>query len=210
MRNEEFQSGEFINQGLIKDSKIISIKNIDQKPICKIIASDQVGSGTFIEWKKINKPFYCLLTAAHVIKNEKGKIIKDIEVLYNNENDCLTINLNENERFFRDYSFMGIDAFLIQIISKDDILDKSFFLKPNLDFINKIEKLENQKIIILHYPLGKELSISSNTIKKVNAYSYEIYHTASTEYGSSGSPILLLDSKKVNWNTYKNSQRWDV
>ena len=74
---------------------------------------------------------------------------------------------------------MGIDSFLIEIIPKDNISDKSFFLKPNLDFINNYKELENQKIIILQYPLGKNLSISSSIINKVIIYSNEIYQSAS-------------------------------
>ena len=145
MSNDDSQSGDFINQALIVNSEIISIKNIDQRPICKIIAFDQFGSGCFIELKRNNKPIFCLLTAAHVIKNNKINIFnKDIEVFYNNENNYLTINLNKDERFIRDYSFMGIDAFLIEIIEKDNV-DKNIFLKPNLDFIHIYKDIRKSK-----------------------------------------------------------------
>ena len=190
IKDEEYQ-----NQAIMKNSKMINIKNIDKKALCKIYAFGLIGSGFLIEFKKNNNPFYCLLTAAHVIENNKSNMNNDIEVLYNNENNSIKINLNE--RFKRNYSrYMGIDAFVIEILPEDNV-DKSFFLKPNLDFVNDIQEIAKKEIVIIQYPSGEDISISTGEILKVNKYTNEIFHKSSTKNGSSGSPIILLKSKTV-------------
>ena len=59
----------------------------------------------------------------------------------------------------------------------------------NIDYIN-------QKIYIPQYPEGNKLSVSEGKIMKIND-SNELVYDASTKSGSSGSPILLKDTKKI-------------
>ena len=59
---------------------------------------------------------------------------------------------------------------------------------------NSERNFDDYDIIIPQFPLGNKLSISSGTIKRID---YNIIHTASTEHGSSGSPILSPDNLKL-------------
>lgn len=68
---------------------------------------------------------------------------------------------------------------------------------PNYEYKNGYIIFKNQKINIIQYPLGKELSNSEGTIKDINEYSYSFSHLCSTESGSSGSPIFLDNSPYV-------------
>ena len=60
--------------------------------------------------------------------------------------------------------------------------------------INKIDYI-NKEIYIVQYPGGNDLSYSEGKIKDVN--NYEITYDASTQTGSSGSPILLKDTTEI-------------
>ena len=62
---------------------------------------------------------------------------------------------------------------------------------PNLDYNNLLDK----KIFIPQYPKRKQLSNSKGEIIAIN--DYEITHTASIDYGSSGSPIILNNTNQV-------------
>ena len=63
-----------------------------------------------------------------------------------------------------------------------------------MDYMNNIEKLKNEEITIIQYPKGK-LSYSNGIITEID--NYELTHLASTEEGSSGSPIFIKGSIKV-------------
>ena len=177
---------------LIKMKDIIEVS----KSICKIKYSNIVGTGFFIKLYKKDEPFYCLMSCEHVITEKMIDSGESIKVLYNNENDCLTINLYESERFIRNYRYLNIDTTVIQILDKDNI-KKDLFLLPNYDYKNGYEKFENKEIYILQYPGGNEISNAFGNITKINIYSHEFTHLGSTLPGSSGSPILLKKSKTV-------------
>ena len=53
-------------------------------------------------------------------------------------------------------------------------------------------------IYILQYPLGIECFVSYGQLDVVkNKNNYYIKHNCSTQYGSSGSPIILIENSKV-------------
>ena len=60
---------------------------------------------------------------------------------------------------------------------------------------NSESKYLNQDICIIQYPNGGELSYAQGQIKSIN--NYHIRHLVSTESGSSGSPILILNNLKI-------------
>ena len=53
----------------------------------------------------------------------------------------------------------------------------------------------NKDIYIVQYPGGNDLSYSEGKIKEIN--NYEIIYDASTQSGSSGSPILIKDTTEI-------------
>ena len=86
------------------------------------------------------------------------------------------------------------DFTIIELKESDNI--KNYFeLVPNIMNDDSEKNFENADIIIPQFPGGGELSIGFGSISKI--YSGNIYHTVSTEYGSSGPPILLSGNLKL-------------
>jgi len=102
---------------------------------------------------------------------------------------------------------MNIDITIIEINPKNDGIDNYLELDENDIYKNqKNIKLEykNKSIYILHYPKGK-LSVSYGIINDI-IDNKKINHKCNTEEGSSGSPILSLETFKVIGIHYGSSQ----
>ena len=149
-----------------------------------------------------------LITNNHVLNEndiENNKIIKLIingyvkKIIIDNLRKKYT-NPDEN-----------IDITIIQINpNKDKIYN---YLELDENEINKNnEKIElennNKSIYILHYPKGK-LNVSYGLMENI-INTKNIYHYCNTEDGSSGSPILSLETYKVigvHFGYYKNIKK---
>ena len=188
-------SSSFVEEVKIKNSDLVPLEPLFEisKSICKIDTSYQIASGFLIKFYKRDKDFFCLLTNEHVVTKDLIKKKEIITIYYNNEKIRKEICLNPEQRYINDFRYKYIDATVIEILPKDNI-DKEYFLLPAIDYIYDYKELINKEIKIIQYPGGK-LSYSKGKIKKIN--NNEFTHLASTEPGSSGSPIFLLDSNKV-------------
>jgi len=181
----------YLIQSLNKKSliRMIDTNLIDVCPsICKILSKTKCGTGFLIKLFKGGKVLLSLLTNEHVIQKEMVDKNENITIYYNLEKNNININLNKSERFIECYKYLDIT--IIEIIPQDKI-EENKFLEPNLEtneFINK-------EIYIPQFA-GGELCNSEGIIKNINN-GFEIVHTVGTEYGSSGSPIFLKNSKKV-------------
>ena len=155
-----------------------------------------VASGFFLKLERNNKEFYCLMTNAHVITKEMITNQEKIKIKYDNETKEINLELNEKERIIFCFMDSGIDITIIEIIPKDGIKDKTYFLNPNTD--NNYEEFIGKNIQIIQFPDGKKLSKSEQKItERFKKIEYMFYHNASTIEGSSGSPIILKDDDKV-------------
>jgi hypothetical protein len=141
-----------------------------------------------------------LITCNHVL-NEKFLINnEDIDLKYKNKNVCLDI---------KDSQIFTIENYKIDKKAK-----RKIFTDPDLDFTciellendfqgkyelykikEKNNEIKNKEIFILHYPRDNDLSFSLGKILKEQ--NYYIGHNASTEGGSSGSPIITRDDLNV-------------
>jgi hypothetical protein len=79
-----------------------------------------------------------------------------------------------------------LDYTCIQLFESDEI--KYYFKIDPILLSEEKNCLENSEIFILQYPLGNELSFSYGKILSLK--DEKIIHSASTEQGSSGSPII--------------------
>ena len=182
---------------------IFSILNV-AKSICKIIKPNKdAGSGFLINLSSKEKPFYCLMTNEHVISENMIKEKETITFYYDNESERRTIKLENRtiKEFKKEINQeLGdpyrLDATVVEILPEDNI-DKEYFLLPNYDYIYNYNALNSKEITIVQYPMKKRESLcySKGTISFVNAY--EFTHLATTDFGSSGSPIFLKGTKKV-------------
>ena len=183
-------------ESLMKNSNMINIEKYNKaliKSICKIDYKEGLGSGFFLKLEQKDKPFYCLVTCAHVLNKKMINSSAKIRIYYDSQQKSINIKLDKTERFIRNYKYMNIDSTIVQILTKDNISDE-YFLLPNLDYLNGYEQFKNKKIVIFQFPGGNDLNLSTGNIINVNPNTYELIHSASTEKGSSGSAIFLLNS----------------
>ena len=180
-----------INEVEIKNSEIkevdVSLTKV-VKSICKITYGNKCGIGFLIKLYQDGKELFCLMTNHHVITKELVDSKEMINVKYNYESKWVQIKLDTNETSIK------YDPTLdFTIIDIGDLIKQKYFLFPNINNIDYI----NQKIYIPQYPEGNKLSVSEGKILKINIEDDELVYDASTKSGSSGSPILLKDTKKI-------------
>ena len=189
-----------INEVLVKNSHLKQIDFFVKacNSVCKIFIYDknEVGSGFFLKVEKKDQTFYCLISCEHVLRsiyiNEKRKI----NVSFENQNKSINICLDDSKRFIREYTYMNIDATVVEI-KPDDKIDQKYFLSFNIDYLNNFNDLENKNIFIIQYPFGGPLNKSKGKILSVDKYQKNLSYNASTEPGSSGSPIFLENTPLV-------------
>ena len=186
------------NDEVSKNKRILEINNVLEtwKSTVKIELTDGgKASGFLIKYQREQKPFYCLMTNEHVISPEMTDNGEEILIKFENEKKYLKIKLNQKERIIVCLKDMlNIDLTIIEIIPKDNI-DDSYFLLPNIKYRNKFRQLKEKDIQILQFPGGKKLSLSEGKLLGFSGCMF--YHNASTQFGSSGSPIFLKDEEGV-------------
>lgn len=173
---------------------LFQIKNC----ICKIYNKNKnkKGTGFFLKtsFPGKNTPLYLLVTNNHILEESDLENLKTIETTINDDNLCKNIVI-KNIR--KRYTFSNLDITLVEIFPKDD--DIKDFLELDDEINNNLEILEkkymNKSIYILQYPKGTKSHVSYGLLSYMK--NGNLKHYCSTEDGSSGSPILSLDSNKV-------------
>jgi len=185
-----------INQVEIGGSNLNEIdKNInDVSPsVCKIILPKKKGSGFLIKIKKWKgENLYFLMTCEHVIKKKEVESKENVRILYDYESKEIKIDLDKDKRFIKDYIDMKLDIIIIQILKEDNINEK-YFLSPYMGDISTF--LIGKGIFITQFPRGEILRYSRGEITRIEGYA--LTYNASTDKGSSGSPIFLKNTTEV-------------
>ena len=103
-----------------------------------------------------------------------------------------TIKLNLKNRCSY-YIDIPKDITIIEIKQSDEIYEDIEFLNYDLNFMNQGYSIyKDADIFTIEHPCGDDVSCASGKI--INIDDYEFDHNISTETGSSGSPILLLNN----------------
>ena len=201
-----------IQEKLIEDQPIpVSIEGteiiLDQmkKCICQIYLKDgNKGTGFFCKIPFDNNLLPVLITNNHVLNENDIENNKKIELSINNVVKEIEID-NSRKRYTN--SDINIDITIIEIKPNKDGFYDYLNLDENDIYKNKRNiELEYKKksIYILHYPKGK-LNVSYGLINNI-IDNKKINHYCRTEDGSSGSPILSLETFKVIGIHYGSSQ----
>ena len=183
-----------IDEVLQNNSEIHNIPNIPKisKGTVKIEFNDRKASGFFLKCQRNKEPFHCLLTNQHVITSDMVNNKETITIKYDNENKVLQLELNPKRRIivcFQD--FYKLDVTLVEII-KDDKIKEEFYLSPKVNYNYSFNDFCGKDIQIVQYPGGNDLSYSEGKITRLyNNNENVFYHNASTQPGSSGSPVVL-------------------
>ena len=165
----------------------IDIANIVIKSICKIsikMKDQKIKNGTGF-FMNISNSIKYLITNYHVINPDL--INEEIEIeIWNHKKKKLNLN-NYNIKYFKEPK----DIAIIQIKNSDEIYKDINFLNYDRNYINGYEIYNNADVFSIQHPLGKSAACASGKIIKI--YEYEFDHNISTDYGSSGCPIILLN-----------------
>ena len=163
--------------------------------ICKIKADQSTGTGFFCKINYgVNQTMKFLMTNFHVLNKNYYDKTKEIDLLINDEKIVKSINFTKKRQIYFNDKY---DIIIIEILDIDEI-ENFLELDDNL-FRDKENTLYKQKTIyVLQYPNGKNASVSYGILRSFNEIKEsEIRHSCSTEKGSSGSPILNLETNKV-------------
>lgn len=196
-------------EGILRDHcGPISKKEIEnllklESSLCKINCQimennafkDIFGTGFFCEIKDKESPIkYALFTCNHVLNGSNIKIGKSItiEKLKKNKYQSKTINITDQRKVITSKKF---DYTCVGIVKEDHITH--FFEIDDKIFDEKKVCYKNEDIFILQYPKGGNFSFSDGKIININDC---IRHTASTQEGSSGSPIIRRSSTGIEKN----------
>ena len=166
-----------------------------EESMCKIrfekIVNNEIkkgkGTGFFCEIENEDFPIkYCLLTNNHVLSEKNVEINKRIKFEYFTGTKYVEkeIKITKDRKVFTNKE---LDYTCIEIF-KSDCIKKYFKIEPLLYNSKKNDFLKGQDIFVLQFPKGNEMSFSYGKIKAVNEN--KLAHTASTDNGSSGSPII--------------------
>ena len=125
-----------------------------------------------------------LMTNNHVL-NQKGLLKNLISINFDLENK--SYNLNPKNHFI--FSDPFLDVTFIQM--KDKELDE---LGIDCLEIHEEESITDDAFIV-QYPNGKNLSIAQGKIK--SRWGFNLFHIVSTNHGSSGGPLVLINDNKI-------------
>ena len=175
----------------------IRMTNKVLKSVCKIKTKKkggknyECGTGFFLNINNDSKKY--LITNYHVISE---KIMnEDIEIEIHNHK---TMNLKLNNRYTK-YFPEPKDISIIEIKKTDEIYDDIELLDYELDYYivsdEGYDVYRGSDVFSIEYPYGTNSVSASGKIENIEDFEFE--HTIPTDYGSSGSPIILLSINKV-------------
>ena len=188
----------------IKKNEIFELFKME-KSMCKIEninknGERQTGSGFFCKLNDNMISFkYALFTNNHVLDESSIDIGKKIQFeffelkksMFNTSYNLIKkeIEITEERKV---YTNEELDYTCIELFESDGIKD-FFEIEPDLFKYDINNILKDNDIFILQFPKGNDLYFSHGIIKSIKDNIIE--HNASTEEGSSGSPIIRRTGK---------------
>ena len=166
----------------------MKIANQIMNSICKITIKKEggiiYGTGFFMN---ISDSQQYLITNFHIIN--PSVINEDIEIeIWNHKKMHLNI-INRDIKYIKKPK----DITIIEIKKTDSIFNDVYILDYDTTYINKGYKIyKNTDIFSIEHPYGDDASCASGTVVEINDYEFD--HNVSTDNGSSGCPILLLNN----------------
>jgi hypothetical protein len=150
---------------------------------CKILSGNE-GSGFFCEIKVNNRLMKVLFTNNHVINN----LNSDIKIEHNKEKKIIKLSKNRFKCTNEELDYTCIE------ILKEDGFNNYFKIDKNININNPYEEYKYDDYVMIQYPGGDDVSFAQGYINNIK--DENIIYTMKTEYGSSGSP-LILDTRNL-------------
>ena len=168
--------------------------------LCKIKKKNGgIGTGFIcrIPFPDFNNLLPVFITCYHVLKKEDITEGKEIELEFKQEIKKKILINNSRKIYFNKDKY---DITIIEIIKEDGFNNDSFLEIDDylckLDNLNEIYR-ERNNIYLIHYPKGLKSKFSVGKIISIALDNYDLEHNCSTDFGSSGGPILCNSNNKV-------------
>lgn len=187
------------NESYIETSPLLTIDKVElilgqmYKAVCNIEIGNKKGTGFFCKIYLDNCTKIGLITAFHVFRSICTNFMKIF--LYNQKWYDIFL---DNSRFI--YKDEKNDIVFIEIKKNDNIKCSCLEIQDNINIESDFnEKYNNKLIYTLQNPYGSQSQVSFGMSKVIisGKNGYDLCHTCSTEEGSSGSPIILLENFQV-------------
>ena len=160
--------------------------------ICKLNINGANGTGFFCKIPfENNETKVFFMTNYHVLDKNYYEANNKINLLINDEKEIKTIDL----RIKRNTYFNQENDITLIELNENDNINNFLELDENLFRHNNNILYEHKSLYVLQYPQGGNAAVSYGLLTSLDKY--EIKHICSTENGSSGSPILNLETNKV-------------
>lgn len=196
---EKYIEKEYAEKELSTKQKIL-INNQMERSLCRIVINDTVyniyGSGFFCYFP-FPYNYKCMITNNHILNEKYLMPGKEIQIKINGDKISKAIKIMKNRKTYTNYKF---DITIIEILPYDNIDEESFMKIDNNIFTESFNyEYKNKDIYLIYYPNKVNKAIYSlGKIQNISVDNeYKIEHICSTEYGSSGCPILLLNNYRV-------------
>ena len=175
----------------IQETEII-LKQM-KKSICKIILTNNIGTGFFLKVPYSGRDLTVLITNNHLIDEDNYKNNKEIVISYYNGNKKYSIDLSKNRKNFFSKEY---DTAILEIFP-NELEDVEFLeLDDNFNSENYGITLHRKTLYVIQYIKEEDVSVSYGTLKNTKN-SFDFYHSCNTDRGSSGSPIFLKRQNKI-------------
>lgn len=163
--------------------------------ICRIYKDKKRGTGFFCKIPLKNNTNFLpvLITNNHILNENDIDIGRTIKITINNDKVIREIYIDSSRKKFTN---INLDFTIIEIKPNTDNIKSFLNIDENINNENLFKiKYKNKSLYTLHYPEIKNIKISFGLLDKfIDKY---IFHKCTTHKGSSGSPILSLDTFKV-------------
>ena len=190
--NEHYIEG---NVGSVTLEKLKKIA--ESKCTCKIINGNGLGTGFFcnIPFPDDRNLFSVLITCHHVFdpENNSKMFTKTIQFFVGEKDDKKNLPLDNSRISYTDEDY---DITIIEIKNGDGLDMNDFLYVDHIIDDPKIkEHYKKLNVYILSHKEGKELSFSPGIIKNIKEK--KLYYNCDTAPGSSGGPIINMNSLRV-------------
>ena len=137
-----------------------------------------------------------LFTNNHILDRNCIETGKKIIIEHKNFEKLKILDITKDRRTFtnEELDYTCIEIFENDNIFKNNELEELFIIDQN-SLEKDVSHLLNKDILILQYPEGNEFCFSVGIINYIN--NVNISHTASTNKGSSGSPLLKRNDYSI-------------
>ena len=177
-------------------SKPIEIKNLirylkKSDAVCKLITGS--GTGFFCKLKVNGITMKALFTNNHVLKED---LIKENSIIQLRHNDAIKEIKITSNRF--KCTNEDLEYTFIEIFDNEDY-NNFFEIDDNINCQNPNVQYGNKLGVVYQFPDNQDISCGEGLIEGINSVNEIsiIIHKITTDFGSSGSPIVLSDNLKV-------------